>query len=111
MADDSRAIVRPALTTPFTMARRFIDFASEWFSPLQPVAPQAPIGTPARRQDYPTGYNLVFQPRGHEEITFSQLRDLARLWDLLALVIETRKDQVASIPWTIRPMQMPGESR
>lgn len=111
MADKLGAVVRPIIAGPALAGRQFIELLSSWFSPQQPVTPQAPIGTPPRERDYPVGYNIQYQPRGEEEITFGQLRDLARLWDLLALVIETRKDQVASVPWTIRPKALPGESR
>jgi len=96
---------------PFATSRRFVELMSDWFSPLQPVAPQAPIGTPPRERDYPVGYNVQYQPRAEEEITFSQLRDLARLLDVVALCVETRKDQVASIPWSIKPIQFADESR
>ncbi len=111
MADKNGALVRPIYAGPITAAKQFIDLASSWFSPQQPVSPQAPPGTPPRQRDYPVGYNIQIGPRAEEEITFSQLRDLARLWDLLALVIETRKDQVSSVPWTIRAKQLPGESK
>jgi len=111
MADKNGALVRPVYTGPVTAMKEFIELTSNWFSPQQPIAPQAPPGTPARQRDYPVGYNINIVPRGNEEITFAQLRDLASLWDLLALVIETRKDQVASVPWTIRPKELPGESK
>jgi len=56
-----------------------------------------------RQFDYPSGYNLVTQPRQSEPITFEQLRGLADAYDLMRLAIETRKDQIAKLGWIIRP--------
>src|SRR5258708_269811 len=94
---------------PVQSAKRFIDLASDWFSPMQPVSPQAPIGTPPRERDFPTGYNIATQPRAEEEISFQTLRELARFWWLLNTVIETRKDQIAAVRWNVKPRQFPGE--
>ncbi len=76
-----------------------------WFTPGIPIAPQAPEGTQPRRLDYPTGINLSYVPRAEEQLTMDQLRNLAEIWDLLRLVLETRKDQIAGIPWVIRVRQ------
>lgn len=97
---------------PVTTLRRVIGNVGigSWFGPNQPVAPQAPPGTPPRQLDYPVGWNLNYIPRADDPITFAQLRDLAVSWDLLALVIETRKDQVAGVPHVIRPVKQPGEN-
>lgn len=75
---------------------------ADWFGPLQPLPPLAPPGTQPRRLDYPVGANLDFTPRADEAIGFRELRALADGWDLLRLVIETRKDQVSKVPWTVR---------
>ncbi|MDE2101872.1 MAG: phage portal protein [Patescibacteria group bacterium] len=75
---------------------------SSWFGPLQPLAPVAPAGTPPRELDYPFGYNLNVLPRASEAVSFADLRNLADGYDLLRIVIETRKDQVAKVPWTVR---------
>lgn len=75
-----------------------------WFGPLQPLAPVAPPDVAGRRFDYPTGYNLNVRPRAYEKIGFTELRALADNFDLLRLVIETRKDQVEAKRWTIRPI-------
>ena len=54
-----------------------------------------------RQWDYPSGYNLSTLPRVYEPVSFQTLRGLAEGYDLLRLVIETRKDQVARLTWTI----------
>jgi phage portal protein BeeE len=74
-----------------------------WFGPLNPLPPMAPPETAGRQFDYPVGYNLVTQPRQSEPFSFRQLRALAESYDLLRLVIETRKDQIARLHWLIQP--------
>ena len=47
-------------------------------------------------------------------ITFLDLRALAETYDLLRLVIETRKDQIERMGWSLRPRQGfegPGNAR
>ena len=76
---------------------------NDWFGPLQPLEPMAPVFTAPRRFDYRSGINLQPVPRGEEGISFAQLRALADSYDVLRLVIETRKDQVERLRWNIRP--------
>lgn len=76
---------------------------SGWFTPQQPINPQAPPDVKGRAFDYQSGYNLNFQPRSTEPIGFAQLRFLADNCDILRLVIETRKDQMASLSWNVKP--------
>jgi hypothetical protein len=77
---------------------------TNWFGPQQPMAPQAQEQTEGRALDYPVGYNLRITPREGEAVSFGQLRALADAYDLLRLVIETRKDQIASFEWEIVPI-------
>src|SRR6185437_2890319 len=65
---------------------------SDWFGPQNPMAPIAPKEVAGRVFDFPSGYNLNVKPRAYEPITFGQLRAFADSYDLLRLVIETRKD-------------------
>jgi HK97 family phage portal protein len=71
-----------------------------WMSPNQPVTPVAQ-GAAGRRLDYPVGVNLTYTPRSTELTSFGQLRALADRCDLVRLAIETRKDQMASLVWTV----------
>jgi hypothetical protein len=71
-----------------------------WMSPLQPIAPQAQEAA-GRLRDYSVGYNVQWVPRGEELTSFGQLRALADSCDLVRMAIETRKDQMASMQWTI----------
>lgn len=72
-----------------------------WFGPNQPLAPQAQDKVEGRQFDYPVGVNLRIQPRSEELITFNQLRGFADGYDLMRLIIETRKDQIEAFAWKI----------
>lgn len=75
---------------------------TDWFGPgesMQPVAPQAE----GRAFDYPFAINQQIRPRAGESVTFEQLRAVADGYDLMRLIIETRKDQILAQPWTIKP--------
>ncbi len=76
---------------------------ADWFGPLDPLKPIAPPDVAGRRFDYPPGYNLNTRPRAYEPIGFHELRAFADAYDLLRLVIETRKDQMERQRWRIRP--------
>jgi hypothetical protein len=76
--------------------------ASGWFGPLAPLGPIAPPQVAGRQFDFPSGYNIAVGARAFEPIGFHDLRALAETYDLLRLVIETRKDQVERISWSLR---------
>jgi len=76
--------------------------AADWFGPSVPQAPGAPQDVAGRQWDFPSGYNLAVRARTYESISFSDLRALSDAYDLLRLVIETRKDQVERMTWSIR---------
>lgn len=74
-----------------------------WFGPLQPLVPMAPPDVIGRAFDYNVGYNINVQPRPYEPGMYADLRNLAQNCDILRMVIETRKDQLEALPWTIAP--------
>ena len=78
---------------------------SDWFGPLNPQAPSAPPEVAGRQFDFPSGYNLNIQPRAYEPIKFSDLRALAENYDVLRIIIETRKDQMCRLRWNIKPRE------
>lgn len=80
-----------------------------WMGPGQPIPPVAPRGTQPRRWDYRFGQNIDYSPKAGEGYCFSLLRDLAEGYDLLRMVIETRKDQVARVPWSFELRAKDGE--
>ena len=76
---------------------------ADWFGPLNPLSPIAPPDVAGRRFDFPAGYNIATRPRAYEPINFQELRGFADAYDLLRLVIETRKDQMERQRWRIKP--------
>jgi hypothetical protein len=76
---------------------------ADWFGPLDPMAPVAPPDVAGRQFDYQPGFNLALRPRAYEPISFHTLRQFADAYDLLRLVIETRKDQIERMQWAIKP--------
>jgi PAS domain-containing protein len=83
----------------------------EFFGPAQPMTPLAQDQAEGRAFDYPVGFNLRTTPRGEEAISFAQLRSLADGYDLLRLVIETRKDQIGSYEWEIVPVDRKADAK
>jgi len=71
------------------------------FSPGYPLAPAEP--EQVRVWDFPVGVNTIYTPRSYEPISFEELRRLADGHDITRLAIETRKDQLEKLDWTIRP--------
>jgi hypothetical protein len=96
----------PGMITRLTQAVRYTLTGVKpdtWFGPSQPIKPMAPADVMGRRFDYPVGYNLNQRPRSYEAVSFQDLRSLADSCDVLRSVIETRKDQMESLDWLIRP--------
>jgi hypothetical protein len=75
--------------------------AGGMFSPGLPLAPPEP--EKLRLWDFPIGVNRVYTPRASEPVSFAELRALAEAHDITRLAIETRKDQVEKLDWTIKP--------
>src|SRR5262252_2073936 len=71
------------------------------FSPSDPLVPPEPERV--RLWDFPVGYNTTYTPRSYESVGFDELRALAENHDITRLAIETRKDQIEKLEWTIRP--------
>src|SRR5438094_8546341 len=77
--------------------------AADWFGPSEPLTPlvtgEQVESVRGRQFDYQVGINRVTTPRSTEAVSFAQLRALADNCDVLRLVIETRKDQMAKLRW------------
>lgn len=80
-----------------------------WMGPAQPIARVAPAGTQPRIWDYRFGQNIDYTPKSGEGYCYEVLKDLADGYDLLRMVIETRKDQVARVPHSFKLRAQPGE--
>jgi hypothetical protein len=78
--------------------------AEPWFGPGKPLLPVAPKEDVAGRAfDFPTAININIRPRAYEGVSFEQLRRLAEGFDIVRLAIETRKDQMSKLEWSISP--------
>lgn len=76
---------------------------SQWFGPGQPMSPQAPEDVKGRAFDFPQGLNLLQTNRPTATIGYGTLRAFADGYDLLRLIIETRKDAMERLRWVIQP--------
>jgi SPP1 gp7 family putative phage head morphogenesis protein len=82
--------------------------APAWFGPNDPLPPQAPEDVKGRPFDFPVGVNLQYQPRKElgTDVDFATLRRVADPaqggLDLVRGAIETRKDQMEALKWSIR---------
>lgn len=100
----------PSTNTPINPGSQTVPFrdpdttnGAGWFGPGSPPFPSAPSSVKGRATDFPIGYNLGLKPRQYEPLSFEQLRQLADGNDILRLCIETRKDQMAKLNWSILP--------
>lgn len=77
-----------------------------WFGADNPQEPHAQEQAAGRQVDYLTALNIAVQAREYDgtpiKDKFTQLRSLADGWDILRLVIETRKDQICALDWDIK---------
>ncbi|HEX3884760.1 MAG TPA: phage portal protein [Stellaceae bacterium] len=71
------------------------------FSPGYPLVPTDPAQV--RVWDFPVGLNQIYTPRAYEPVSFAELRALADGHDITRLAIETRKDQLEKLEWSIKP--------
>ncbi|MDO5686764.1 MAG: phage portal protein [Neisseria sp.] len=84
-------------------------FTGDWFGAGTPPAPIAPESVRGRQHDFPAFINTAGnKPRQNDPISFEQLRALADNYDLLRMIIERRKDQIAKLDWTIQRRDLAG---
>lgn len=74
----------------------------DWFGPGTPMTPQAPPNVKGRAFDYPTKTNMLTTQRTTSVFGFEVLRAFADSYDLLRLIIETRKDAMERLRWVIQ---------
>lgn len=104
--------VEPSLISRITGAFKVLTgqapYDNAWFGPLTPPLPQVPVaqqaGVIGRAFDFPSGYNTRLRPRSNEAVTFAQMRALADNCDVLRLVMETRKDHISKMLFSISPI-------
>lgn len=101
--DLSQSAMSPSFITRFSEAVKYVTSGKipNWFGPEAPLPSAAPPEIAGREMDFPTGYNLTYQPKFLEGPNYSVLRNLSYSLDIARLLIETRKDQVCKMKWTI----------
>jgi phage portal protein BeeE len=82
---------------------------TDWFGPLQPVAPIAPSGTEPRGFQYNAGQNLNYTPRADSVYSAQDLRNLAA-YPLAQMCIQNVCDMICRMPITVRLKRDPEES-
>lgn len=109
MTEPIKTPIEPGIVERLTAGLRYVvtGKAPEWFGPMEPLPEVVPKeqrgGVVGRQFDYQVGFNTQTRPRTGEAITFDQMRALADNYDILRLVIETRKDQMEKLRWQIKP--------
>ncbi len=83
---------------------------TDWFGPLQPLRPAAPMGTEPRKFEYVLGQNIIFEPRANEAISYSTLRAMADSMDLMRIIMETVKNEMKRSAWEITAPKKLGET-
>ncbi|WP_213308195.1 phage portal protein [Paraburkholderia sacchari] len=80
--------------------------STAWMSPGQGLPPLTEFPgsqTRGRQFDFPVNVNLIPRARTYEAVQFDQLRALADNCDILRLVIENEKDNLAALKWKFKP--------
>jgi hypothetical protein len=109
MPDDTKQLVpvdptlmqTPGLLKRLTQAVTYA-LRGGFFSPDIPIKGSHPE-TAGRRFDYRPGYNLQIKPPRDSGLDPQMLRNFAKVYDLLRIILETRKDQVCGFDWSIVP--------
>lgn len=105
MASSAKVPIEAGLIARASQAARYLltgQPPGTWMGagvPLPPILDPAP--TEPRAFDYPVSLNTMVAPRSYEPVSFAQLRGLADASDLVRLCIETRKDQMEALDWSI----------
>jgi hypothetical protein len=71
-------------------------------APMRPIPGMAPQGFP-RQYSFPVGYNIGSMPRSTETTSFDTLRNLASLYDGIALCEQVWLDIVSKLTLVIKP--------
>ncbi len=115
MADGEKTPVSLGLIERASLGLRYVftgQRPGDWFGPGAPPPAAAPGSVAGRQNDYPVGINLYPRPKTSETRTsYDSLRALADTLDLARLCIETRKDQMEKLEFSIQPKKLPGQLR
>jgi hypothetical protein len=79
-----------------------------YLSAMPGLSPVGPEDYQIRSRDFMIGENLNVTPGGGK---FPILRAFADKWNVLRTIIDTKKDLMSAVPWSIKPDPKPGESK
>ena len=104
-AGSSRTPLTQLINTIPQYQQRVVFGTTDVFSPGVPLQPTS--REPTRIFDFRVGENMFWTPRSGEAWSFQQLRNLVEpgAFDIARLAIETRKDQVERLDFTVRPIE------
>lgn len=91
--------------------KSFNEGSGTFFSPGEPIKPVADEKAKGRAFDYPFSVNTSIRPRANEPVDFNSLRTLADSYDILRMAIETRKDQMEKLQWSIMARKKAGQTK
>jgi hypothetical protein len=99
-----RTTLTELVSTVTGYQQRVVFGQSGVFSPGSPISPV--VKEPVRAIDFRVGENTFWTPRSGEAWSFQQLRNLVEPggFDIARLAIETRKDQLERLDYTVRPI-------
>ena len=101
LAAQAKSSARASVLTPDqTQDAAFGQGSVQGFSPGEPVAPD--VERDVRLVDFPASINTNLTPRSNEPFGFPQLRAFSNT-EIVRLAIETRKDQVETLDWSVKP--------
>lgn len=78
-----------------------------YLSAMPPLPAMGPSDYLGRKRDFPIAENLNYIPLNGKGI---YLKALADKWNILRVIIDTKKDLVATVPWSIKLEPQPGMS-
>lgn len=101
------AKIEPGLITRIVTGGRYAltGRAPGWFGAGEPQRPVAPAEVAGRQFNLPVSVNLSTTTK-IDGLSFTQLRGFADACDIVRLLIETRKDQLCGLGWTIQPIEV-----
>jgi SPP1 gp7 family putative phage head morphogenesis protein len=89
------------VVTTLTGTRQTPGYSFGFYGAGDPVRPIVDGQTP-RQWDFAPGVNTTYSPRHTEPFNFRHLRAFSNV-ELVRMAIETRKDQLERLDWTIKP--------
>lgn len=100
----SPAPQNPGKADPPPGGRPSNPFTLDHFGPGRPLMPDPSMAfsTFGRTWDFMAGLNLTYTPKTHEGVPYPYLKSFARADYLLRYCINTREDQLCSLPWSIQ---------